>query len=154
MPNPLSTGHLHLCFTTHPPPRSHGPLALFRPSHFPLGVIGIANCLHADELAVVLAHFDALLPDILPPDSMFPFAKSLFVFEGGDGNAHLSLGNLQGLVIIPNMMANKKLYIGTLLADLCSQILGEFGQVVRSSPCADLSLSHTSGANTGDFHRE
>jgi len=43
-------------------------------------------------------------------------------------------GNLHepppGVVVIPSVMGNKKLYIGTLLADLCSQVLGEFGRVV------------------------
>ncbi|KXN89239.1 hypothetical protein AN958_05993 [Leucoagaricus sp. SymC.cos] len=42
------------------------------------------------------------------------------------------LENLPGMVVIPSMMGNKKLYIGTLLADLCSQILAEFGVVIQA----------------------
>jgi hypothetical protein len=64
--------------------------------------------------------------------SIFPLAKSCFVFEDDASNTNLNLGDTYpGLVIIPSIMGNKKLYIGTLLADLCSQIIGEFGQLVR-----------------------
>ena len=53
------------------------------------------------------------------------------MFEEGDGNTNLNIGNnLPGLVVIPSMMGNKKLYIGTLLAELCSNILGEFSIIV------------------------
>jgi hypothetical protein len=131
MPSPLSTGHLHLSFPTHPPPLSHVPLSLLRPSHFPLAVIGVAVCAQTDSLGSTLEQFNTSLVDIFPPGCMYPLAKNLFVFEDGNGTANLNLGNsLPGLVVIPSMMGNKKLYIGTLLADLCSHVLGELGVVV------------------------
>lgn len=130
IPNPLSTGHIQLSFPTHPPPRSHIPLSLFRPSHFPLAVIGIAACTKVDSLASMFAQFNTSLADIFHPDGVYPLAKNCFVFEEGD-EASLNIGSdLPGLVVIPSVMGNKKVYIGTLLADLCSQILGEFGVVV------------------------
>lgn len=132
IPNPLSTGHLHLSFPSHPPPLSHLPLSLLRPSHFPLAVIGVAACSQTDSLSSIHTRFEDSLVDIFPSGGIFPLAKNCFVFEESDGNTNLNLGdNLPGLVVIPSMLGNKKLYIGTLLADLCSQILGEFGVVVR-----------------------
>ncbi|KAF8894639.1 TRAPP II complex [Infundibulicybe gibba] len=133
MPNPLSAGHLHLNFLSHPPPHSHLPLSLLRPSHFPLAVIGVAACSETDSLASILAQFNASLVDMFPSGGIFPLAKNCFVFEESDGNTNLNIGdNLPGLVVIPSMLGNKKLYIGTLLADLCSNILGEFGVLVQS----------------------
>ncbi|KAF8654133.1 hypothetical protein AX16_003664 [Volvariella volvacea WC 439] len=133
MPNPLSAGHLHLTFPSHPPPSNHFPLALLRPSHFPLAVIGIAACASTDSLGSLLAQFNASLVELFPSGSIFPLAKNCFVFEESDGSTNLNLDDsLPGLVVIPNMMGNKKLYIGTLLADLCSHILGEFGNLVQS----------------------
>lgn len=132
MPNPLATGHLHLNFPSHPPPSTHGSLALFRPSSFPLGVIGIASCSETDSLSGILAEFNGLLGSLFPKESLYPLARNCFVFESDDGNTNLNLGDsLPGLVVIPSMMGNKKIYIGTLLADLCSQILGEFATVVN-----------------------
>jgi len=130
MPNPLATGHLQLSFTTHPPPHSHLPLSLIRPSHFPLAVIGIALCTRADPLPSIFAQFDASLVDVIHSDGIYPLAKNCFVFEEGDDTSLDLSSDLPGLVLIPSMMGNKKLYIGTLLADLCSQILGEFGVLV------------------------
>ncbi|KAF7338264.1 hypothetical protein MVEN_02051700 [Mycena venus] len=131
MPSPLSTGYLHLSFPTHPPPFSHLPLSLLRPSNFPLAVIGLAACSKTDSLPSVLAEFNAALLDIFPAGGMYPLAKNCFVFEEGEGNTNVNLGdNVPGLVVIPSMMGNKKLYIGTLLADLCSHVLGEFGMLV------------------------
>ena len=72
--------------------------------------------------------------ELFPADSLYPLARSCFVFEEGDGTTNLNLGDhLPGLVIIPSMMGNKKLYVGTLLADLCSNILAEFATVVSSA---------------------
>lgn len=135
MPNPLSRGHLHLSFPSHPPSPSHHPLALFRPSSFPLGVIGVAACSQSDSLSSILAEFNASVNEMFPLSSpyrpIFPLASNCFVFEDGDGNTNLNLGEqLSGLVVIPSMMGNKKLYIGTLLADLCSSILGSFSSLV------------------------
>lgn len=132
MPSPLSTGHLHLSFPTNPPPRSHHPLSLLRPSHFPLAVIGIAVCKQVGSLASAFDQFNSSLIDIFPSGGIYPLAKTCFVFEESD-DSNISLrDNLPSVVVIPSMMGNKKLYIGTLLADLCSQILGELGVVVCS----------------------
>jgi hypothetical protein len=131
MPSPKSKGYLHLCFPTHPPTSSHYGLSLFRPSHFPLGVIGIATCSSTDSLSSIAAEFNAAVKDLFPPDSLYPLAKNCFVFEEADGTTNLNLGDhLPGLVIIPSMMGNKKENIETLLADLCSNILAEFSTVV------------------------
>lgn len=130
MPSPLSTGYLQLSFPTHPPPRSHLPLSLIRPSHFPLAVIGVATCSNTDTLSSIFAQFNSSLQDIFPPDGIYPLAKNCFVFEESE-DTNLNMGNsFPGLVVLPSMMGNKKLYIGTILADLCSQILAEFGVVV------------------------
>jgi hypothetical protein len=84
-------------------------------------------------LPSIASQFNASLADIFSPDGIYPLAKSCFVFEETD-DTNLSLGNdLLGLTVIPGMMGNKRLYIGTLLADLCSQILGGFGAVVCAS---------------------
>lgn len=134
MPKPMSNGYLHLSFPTHPPPSSHSSLTLFRPSHFSLGVIGVGVCSQADSLSSILEQFDNSLAEIFPEGSLFPLAKNCFVFEDSEDATNLNLGDSPpGLVVIPSMMGNKKLYVGTLLADLCSHILGEFGRVVCMS---------------------
>ncbi len=130
MPNPLAAGHIHLSYSLHPLPSSHIPLSLFRPSDFPLGVIGVASCSQSDSLSSILAHFNASLSELFPSGAIFPSTHNCFVFEESDGSTNLNLGNLPGLVVIPGMMGNKKLYVGTLLADLCSNILAEFATVV------------------------
>ena len=131
MPSPLSTGSLHLSFPSHPPPHSHLPLSLLRPSHFPLAVIGVAACSHTETLSSTFSQFNASLLDIFPSGAIFPLARTCFVFEESDGNTTLDLTECPpGLVVLPSMMGNKKIYIGTLLADLCSQILGEVGVLV------------------------
>jgi hypothetical protein len=77
------------------------------------------------------SQFNAALLDTFPASNVYPLARNCFVFEENDSATNLNAGdNIQGLVVIPSMMGNKKLYIGTLLADLCSQILGEFGVLV------------------------
>lgn len=131
MPNPMATGQLHLSFPSHPPPSTHSNLSLFRPSHFTLGVIGIGACSETETLSSTLDHFNASLADIVPPGSLYPLAKNCFIFEDNGSSTNLNLGDgTSGLVVIPSMMGNKKLYIGTLLADLCSHIIGEFGRLV------------------------
>ena len=64
---------------------------------------------------------------------MFPLANNCLVFEDSDGSTNLNLGNYPGLVVIPGMMGNKRLYVGTLIADLCSNILAEFATVVSAA---------------------
>jgi hypothetical protein len=160
MPSPKSKGYLQLCFPTHPPPSSHYAMSLFRPSLFPLGVIGLATCSHADSLSSIAAEFNATVKDLFPPDSIYPLAKNCFVFEEDDGTANLNLGDhLPGLVIIPSMMGNKKENIETLLADLCSNILAEFSSVVNTleSPLGNEYLNATSFPiipSAADFPRQ
>ncbi|KAG9318507.1 TRAPP II complex [Chiua virens] len=132
MPNPLSSGFLHLCFSSHPTLNSHSPLSLFRPSHFNLGIIGIAACSSSHPLSSTAQQFENILADISSETSTFPLSKTCFAFQDGEG-PNTDLGeNPPGLAMIPSAMGNKKLYIGTLLADLCSQILGEFGRLVHT----------------------
>jgi hypothetical protein len=132
MPSPLSTGYLQIKFPTHPPPQTHALLSLLRPSHFPLAVIGVASCAHSDSLESISGQFDVLVSDVFPKGSLFPLAKHLFVFEEGDTNSssHL-MESLPSVSVIPSLMGNKKLYIGTLLADVCSHVLRGFGDLVR-----------------------
>lgn len=131
MPNPLASGHIHLNYPSHPPSAIHSALSVFRPSDFPLGLIGVASCSQTDSLTDILAHFNAARNELFPSGSTYPLATNCFVFEEDDNNTQLNLGDtLPGLVVIPSMMGNKQLYVGTLLADLCSNILGEFATMV------------------------
>lgn len=132
MPSPLAAGSLFVRFTRHPPPSSRLPLSLFRPSAFPLGVIGIASCGESGTLACIPAQFEAAQAEAFPSQWALPLARTCFVFEESEGNAAFDTGiSPPGCVVIPSMMGNKKLYIGTLLAELCSNILGEFSSLVR-----------------------
>lgn len=131
MPSPLSSGYIHLTFSSHPNLHAHSPLSLFRPSHFNLGIIGIAACSSSVPLSTASEQFENTLAEISPETSTFPLAKICFAFQDDEG-LNVGLGeNPSGLATIPNAMGNKRLYIGTLLADLCSQILAEFGHLVR-----------------------
>ncbi|KAI0079931.1 Trs120-domain-containing protein [Panus rudis PR-1116 ss-1] len=133
MPNPLASGYLHLSFAFHPPPAAHAALSVFRPSEFPLGIIGIASCAQSDSLSDILARFTAIQNELFPTDSTYPLASNCFVFEETDDTTQVNLGDaLPGLVIIPSMMGNKKIYLGTLLADLCSNILAEFSTLIQT----------------------
>lgn len=143
MPNPLSTGYLHTAYVTHPPPASQKQLGIFRPSLFPLAVIGIAECKQTDTLSLLLAQFNAMVHEMFPKHSTYPLARNCFAFEEGDteGNTNLNIGDqLPGLVLIPSVMGNKKLYLGTLIAELCSMILGEFSILVS---CQKVSRCHS-----------
>ncbi|KAG1756741.1 TRAPP II complex [Suillus paluster] len=132
MPNPLSSGHLYLSYPSHPAPPRHLPLSLFRPSHFTLGIIGIAACSSSYSLASALEQFENTVLDISPEGSTFPLAKVCFAFEEEECVGNAGLGDtLPGIISIPSVMGNKKLYLGTLLADLCSQILAELGRVYQ-----------------------
>ncbi|KZT67733.1 hypothetical protein DAEQUDRAFT_792472 [Daedalea quercina L-15889] len=131
MPNPLASGHIHLSYQSHPPASVHNALALFRPSDFPLGVVGIASCSHSDSISTTLASFKSTVKDVSLHKAAFPVSTNCFVFEEGDAN--LDLGDrFPGLVVIPSMMANKRVHISTLLAGLCSHILGDFATVMQS----------------------
>ncbi|TBU35870.1 TRAPP II complex [Dichomitus squalens] len=134
MPNhQLASGHLHLSYTSHPPPESHIPLSLFRTSDFPLAVVGIASCAPNDSLATILTHFQNAIHEVFPQGSMFPLASNCFVFEESDSTTNIDLGdNFPGLVVIPSMMGHKSTYIGTLIADLCSKVLVELATVMQT----------------------
>lgn len=132
MPNPLSSGYLYLSYPSHPPPPRHLPLSLFRPSHFTLGIIGVAACSSSYSIASAVEQFENTVLDISPEGSTFPLAKVCFAFEDDESAGSTGLGDtLPGIVSIPSVMGNKKLYIGTLLADLCSHILAELGRVYQ-----------------------
>ena len=133
MPNhQLASGHLHLSYTSHPPPDSHMPLSLFRTSDFPLAVVGIASCTPNDSLATILTQFQTAIHEVFPQGSMFPLASNCFVFEESDSTTNINLGDsFPGLVVIPSVMGHKSTYVGTLVADLCSKVLVELATVVR-----------------------
>ena len=131
MPSPLSSGYLHLSYITHPPPSWHSVFSLFRTSSSPLGVIGIADCAQDTSFSSIVAQFKATLFTLFPPESPFPFATKCFAFEEGEGNVNLNVGTtMPELVTIPSLMGNKQVYVGTLLAELCHDILAEFPTLV------------------------
>ncbi|KAG8733709.1 hypothetical protein FRC11_003864 [Ceratobasidium sp. 423] len=161
MPSTLSTGYIHLSYPTHPPPEYYGSLSLFRPSVFPLAVIGIADCSYQPppqkdgravqeplSLSGILAEFNARLSELFPARAAYPLATRCFAFEdsypqngqgsestpegsGGGGQVNINVGDtLPGLVIIPSEIGHsKRFYLGTLLAELCGVVLGEFGSL-------------------------
>ncbi|KAF9533009.1 TRAPP II complex [Crepidotus variabilis] len=132
LPNPMSTGYLHLSFPTHPPAQSQGPLSLLRPSIFPLAVVGIAACSQGDNLRSLHHQFNSNLEDIFPAGSTFPLVRNCFAFEETEGTVNLDTGeSLPGLTIVP-CIAKRKLHLGTLLGVLCSQILVEFGTLTQA----------------------
>ena len=131
MPKPLASGSLLIHYTTRPPSASLSRLSLFRPSEFCLGALGIASCSKSDNLSAIYSDFNKSLAKLFPDSANYPLARSCFVFEDGDGNTNINVGShFPGMVVIPNLMGNKKLYVGTLLAELCSNILGEFSILV------------------------
>ena len=68
---------------------------------------------------------------MFPDRSTYPLASNCFVFEENDSQTNLDVENqYPGLAIIPSLMGNKTVHVGTLLAELCSNILGEFSTVV------------------------
>lgn len=137
----MANGHLHLAYPSHPPPHAHYPLSLLRPSHFPLAVVGVAASSDSDSLNPLVAQFNTALLDIFPAGAMYPLARSCFVFEESEHSTNLNAGHDLGLVVIPSMMGNKKVYITTKLSDLCAQVIGEFGVLVRATPHLTLALS-------------
>ncbi|KAG9121686.1 hypothetical protein FRC07_002267, partial [Ceratobasidium sp. 392] len=160
MPSTLSTGYVHLFYPSHPPPEYYGSLSLFRPSVFPLAVIGIADCTYrppsskskdastsqAPSLASILAEFNARMTELFPARAAFPLATRCFAFEDspqgpdangasgdGGGQVNINVGDtLPGLVVIPSEIGHsKRFYLGTLLAELCGSVLGEFGSLAK-----------------------
>ncbi|KAL4067655.1 transport protein Trs120 or TRAPPC9 TRAPP II complex subunit-domain-containing protein [Scleroderma citrinum] len=131
MPNPLSSGYLHLSFSSHPNSPTHDLLYLFRPSLFNHAVIGVAAYSSTQTPDAALEQMENILADISSDNSVFPLSKMCFMFQNEDVTNGNIDQNPPDVVLIPSAMGNKKLYIGTLLADLCSQVLGEFGRVVQ-----------------------
>ncbi|KAF9075275.1 TRAPP II complex [Rhodocollybia butyracea] len=130
-PKPLSAGHLHLNFPSHPPPHSHQPLSLIRPSHFPLAIIGITTCSRSESLPEILSQFNGTVLDMFPPTGLYPLARNCFVFEEGAVAGISSNQQHPNLIIFPENMGNRRLYVGTLLGEICSTIFGEFGVLIQ-----------------------
>lgn len=98
-------------------------------------MIGVASCSQNSSLSTILSSFTSSVSEIFAHHDMFPLARSCFVFEEHDSSTNINLGDsLPGLRIIPSVLGHKKAYIGTLLADLCSHILGDLATVVRVQP--------------------
>jgi trafficking protein particle complex subunit 9 len=130
MPTTASTGHLHMDYITHPPPIWHHNLSLFRPSLFPLGVIGITTCTTSTSLAALQAEFNRKVKYLYPYNSPYPLARSCFAFEESGEHTQLNAES-NGLEVIPTVLGNKTSgHIGMLLAGLCSQILASFTSLV------------------------
>lgn len=106
---------------------------MVRPSHFPLGVIGIAARSQSDSLTTLNTQFHTVLQDIFPGDDLFPLSKQCFVFEEGENGGGLTADDaIPNMVVVPSMMGNRKMHIGTLLGVMCCNILEGFGAVVSA----------------------
>jgi hypothetical protein len=101
------------------------------------------------SLSGILAEFNARLSQLFSSRAAYPLASRCFAFEdsyppngqnsesageggGGGGQVNINVGDtLPGLVIIPSEIGHsKRFYLGTLLAELCGAVLGEFGSLV------------------------
>ena len=144
MPPPPFTGYLHLQYISHPPPVWHHSISLFRPSAFPLGVVGISICTSSTSLHELLDDFNSRVAQLYPHGSPYPLAKICFAFEEGSEHIHLNTAD-NGVEVIPNVLGgNKKVqHIGMLLAGLCSHILASFSILVRTYSHAHLLLTRT-----------
>ena len=130
MPPTPSVGSLYLNYTSHPPPIWHHSLALFRPSMFPVGVIGITACNSTTSLPLVQADFLRKVKHLYPYNSPYPLARSCFAFEDSDDALQLNAEE-SGIEVIPSVLGNKTSgHIGMLLAGFCSQILASFSSMV------------------------
>lgn len=150
VPSPLSSGSIHIRYTSHPPSAWHHTLSLLRLSSFPLAVIGIADCSQKDSSHSLAAEFTATLATIFSGGSATPFASKCFAFEDGDAVPDVDVGSsMPDLVMIPSLMSNKQVYIGTLLAELCHDILAEFPSIVSFtiSPFVGVTNSLHSGSS-------
>ncbi len=74
------------------------------------------------------AQFDAAVDDLFDSSSFYPLATDCIVFEEDGSNPMTD--TFTGLVIIPSVLANKNVYLGTILASLCSGILSGFTDIV------------------------
>jgi len=135
--NTLATGFLHLSFPSHPPPESHLPLSLFRPSAFPLGIIGISSC-SAETFEHTLTYFDDAVRDVIPSEYALPVSRVCLAFEESIDGAALNT-SLSDIEVIPKMDTKQtKLHLGTLLASLCSRILVDLSDFVRRTRAHNL----------------
>ncbi|EJU05644.1 hypothetical protein DACRYDRAFT_113706 [Dacryopinax primogenitus] len=132
LPSALSSGSIHLAFPSHPPPSTAQPYALFRPASFVHGVIGVADCSSSSSLAALLAEFYGVLHEVFGPNPVFPLAGRCYAFDPADSQTDLDVGGaLEGLTVIPTVVGDKRIYLGTLLANFCGCIIGEFAGLVR-----------------------
>lgn len=133
MPPPPFNGHLHLHYVSHPPPVWHHSISLFRPSEFPLGVVGISVCTNSTVLHELHGDFNSRVAQLYPHGSPYPLAKICFAFEEGSEHVHLNTAD-NGVELIPSVLGgNKKVqHIGMLLAGLCSHILASFSILVST----------------------
>ncbi|GJJ12127.1 hypothetical protein Clacol_006368 [Clathrus columnatus] len=133
MPSPLSNGFLHLEYVSHPPPIWQAPLTLFRPSEFPLGIIGIAD--DSSNLTEIQSQFNAEIAQLFSANSFFPLSQNCYVFEDEEPTKRISPTTESeippGLIVIPKIMGHKNVYVGTLIAELCSGILTEFANIAK-----------------------
>ena len=84
MPNPFSTSHLHLNFSSHPSSPSHDPLYLFRPSLFNHAVIGVTVYSSTHTPATALEQLEIIIADFSSEDLALPFSKMCLMFQNED----------------------------------------------------------------------
>lgn len=96
-----------------------------------MAIIGITSITSSEQLATLGAEFKAQMEEILPPDGMIPLAQNCLAFQEESSSSTLDTKDaFSGLVVIPNDMGNKELYLSTLVAELCSTMLAGFSDLV------------------------
>ena len=81
----------------------------------------------------LLVDFQASVSDLFPKGSAFPLSSKCYAFEEGDDPSSVNLGAISSqIVVIPSVMGNKQVYIATLLAELCAEILADFTGLVSA----------------------
>lgn len=145
MPSRLAPGHLHLTYELHLPEKWNKYTSLFRISQWPLGILGIAQASSTSQIATFAADFKAQLDELLPPDALIPLATNCIAFEEEGSRITMDIKDaLPGVVIIPHVMGNKQLYLNTLVAELCSNILAGFSDIVITSLSGIISITYRS----------
>ncbi|KAG9008552.1 hypothetical protein FRB93_006471 [Tulasnella sp. JGI-2019a] len=132
MTSALLAGHLHLSYPMHPPPEWHASLGLFQPSHFPLGVIGVAQYSDQVSMTDIAAEFKAIIGEYFPTGSPFPFATKCYAFESGDSGTAILGSTTSEVIVIPSLMGHKEVYVGTLISQMCADILGYFAGMAQA----------------------
>lgn len=116
---PPPVNHLHVSYISHPV-NGIDPLSLFRVAAFPLAIVGVFDS-SADHKEA-LAEFGTLVDHLVPSGSAYPLAKRLF----GVGAENKGKATRDGeLVLVPSADV-----IGIELAELCGDVIGEFGELV------------------------